>query len=162
MTTPPRSRSSRSSRSTATHRDSEVRTSQHTNPAPDRRSGQHDERKAQTRRALLDAALDLLIDESFTSLSLREVAKGAGIVPTAFYRHFPDMDALGITLVDESIGTLHGLFRDARANAEGGTHLVRGSLHVLVDHVHAHPGPLQVPGPRTRWGVVDAAPRHQP
>ena len=136
---PPRSRSSRPGRSTSARRDSEVRTSQRRESRAKPTVGTRDERKAQTRRALLDAALDLLIDESFTSLSLREVAKGAGIVPTAFYRHFPDMDTLGITLVDESIGTLHGLLRDARANAEGGTHLVRGSLRVLVDHVHAHP-----------------------
>lgn len=140
MTTPPsRSRNSRSSRSSASRRDTEVRTSQRRETRPRGVGGTRDERKAQTRRALLDAALDLLIDESFTSLSLREVAKGAGIVPTAFYRHFPDMDALGITLVDESIGTLHGLLRDARANAAGGIHLVRGSLQVLVDHVDAHP-----------------------
>ncbi|MBS1847480.1 MAG: TetR family transcriptional regulator [Actinobacteria bacterium] len=97
-----------------------------------------DERKARTRRALLDTALDALRDESFTSLSLREVAKGAGIVPTAFYRHFPDMDSLGIALVDESIGSLHELLRDARANAESDAHLIRGSLRILVDHVDAH------------------------
>lgn len=100
--------------------------------------GSRDERKARTRRALLDAALALLRDESFTSISLREVARGAGIVPTAFYRHFPDMDALGIALVDESIGSLHELLRDARSNAVDDAHLVRGSLGILVDHVHAH------------------------
>lgn len=97
-----------------------------------------DVRKARTRRALLDAALEPLADESFTSLSLREVAKGAGIVPTAFYRHFPDMDALGIALVDESIGALHELLRDARASAADNAHLVRSSLAILVEHVHAH------------------------
>lgn len=119
---PPRSRSSHRSRSRSS------------TPHPPTR----DERKARTRRALLDAALARLRDESFTSLSLREVAKGAGIVPTAFYRHFPDMDALGIALVDESIGSLHELLRDARSNAERDAHLIRGSLGVLVDHVHAH------------------------
>lgn len=139
MPTPtPRPRSSRSSRSSTARRDPEVRTSQRRESRPRPAGGTRDERKAQTRRALLDAALDLLNEESFTSLSLREVAKGAGIVPTAFYRHFPDMDSLGITLVDESIGSLHELLRDARANAEDGTHLVRGSLRVLVDHVDAH------------------------
>ena len=48
------------------------------------------------------------------------------------------MDALGIALVDESIGSLHELLRDARSNAESDVHLIRGSLRVLVDHVHAH------------------------
>ena len=41
------------------------------------------ERKLRTRQALLDAALELLADRGFASLSLREVTKQAGIVPTA-------------------------------------------------------------------------------
>lgn len=140
MSSPPaRPRSSRSTRSSTARRDSEVRTSQRREARERPAVGTRDQRKAKTRRALLDAALDLLDDESFSSISLREVAKGAGIVPTAFYRHFSDMDALGITLVDESIGTLHDLISDARANAVDGRNLVRGSLDVLVDHVAAHP-----------------------
>ena len=59
-------------------------------------------------------------------------------MPTAFYRHFPDMDALGIALVDESIGALHELLRDARASATDNAHLVRSSLGILVEHVHDH------------------------
>jgi AcrR family transcriptional regulator len=38
---------------------------------------------------------------SFVSISLREVTREAGVVPTAFYRHFKDMDELGLALVDE-------------------------------------------------------------
>ncbi|MFA9204327.1 MAG: hypothetical protein ACEQSD_10050, partial [Flavobacteriales bacterium] len=50
-----------------------------------------DERKQQTRQALLDAALGLsTAGRSFSIISLREVAREAGLVPTAFYRHFVD------------------------------------------------------------------------
>jgi AcrR family transcriptional regulator len=38
---------------------------------------------------------------SFSSISLREVAREVGLVPTAFYRHFQDMEALGQELVDQ-------------------------------------------------------------
>lgn len=38
---------------------------------------------------------------SFSSISLREVAREVGLVPTAFYRHFQDMDELGKELVDQ-------------------------------------------------------------
>ncbi len=41
-------------------------------------------------------------ERSFASLSLREVAREAGIAPTSFYRHFRDVDELGLTMVDES------------------------------------------------------------
>lgn len=61
-----------------------------------------DERKQQSRQALLDAALGLSTSgRSFSSISLREVAREVGLVPTAFYRHFQDMDELGQELVDQ-------------------------------------------------------------
>lgn len=61
-----------------------------------------DERKQQSRQALLDAALHLSTSgRSFSSLSLREVAREVGLVPTAFYRHFQDMNELGLELVDQ-------------------------------------------------------------
>lgn len=61
-----------------------------------------DERKQQSRQALLDAALRLSTSgRSFSSISLREVAREVGLVPTAFYRHFQDMDELGQELVDQ-------------------------------------------------------------
>lgn len=98
-----------------------------------------DERKSRTRRALLDAALDRLETDSFGSLSLREVTKQAGIVPTAFYRHFRDMDELGLALVDESIGTLHDLLRAAREGVTDRAHAIRPSLEILRVHVRDHP-----------------------
>lgn len=46
------------------------------------------------RAALLDAA-DALLDEGGTgAVSLREAARGAGVSPTAAYRHFLDKEAL--------------------------------------------------------------------
>jgi TetR/AcrR family transcriptional regulator, fatty acid biosynthesis regulator len=61
-----------------------------------------DERKQQSRQALLDAALRLSTSgRSFSSISLREVAREVGLVPTAFYRHFQDMDHLGQELLDQ-------------------------------------------------------------
>jgi AcrR family transcriptional regulator len=106
---------------------------------PSHEGESRDERKARTRRTLLDAALDLSEQESFGALSLREVTKAAGIVPTAFYRHFHDMDELGLALVDESVGSLHGLLRAVRTGAIDPDHVVRPSLEVLVEHVRAHP-----------------------
>ena len=39
------------------------------------------ERKRRTRQALLEAALELLEEQSFSSLSLRQVTRAAGVVP---------------------------------------------------------------------------------
>lgn len=92
-------------------------------------------RKLRTRRALLDAALALLEHQSFGAISLREVAKGAGITPTAFYRHFTNMEELGLVLVDESFGSLREMMREARAQVSDPWGNIHTSSETLVRHV---------------------------
>jgi AcrR family transcriptional regulator len=62
------------------------------------------EQKLKTRRAIIEAAFSLLDEQrNWSSISLREVARAAGIAPTSFYRHFKDLDELGLTLVDDRV-----------------------------------------------------------
>lgn len=96
------------------------------------------ERKQRTRQALVDAALRLLADRGFASLSLREVTKEAGIVPTAFYRHFASMDDLGVALVEESMRTLRGMIRVARTEASSYSGIIQASVATLQQHVRAN------------------------
>jgi AcrR family transcriptional regulator len=96
------------------------------------------ERKQRTRQALLDAALELLEEQSFSSLSLRQVTRAAGVVPTAFYRHFDDMEELGLALIDESFRTLREMIRAARADPRTNDHMIRNSVELLVRYVHEH------------------------
>lgn len=81
-----------------------------------KRSLRNDPRRERTRRALMDAAL-LLMQEvhSFNAMSLREVAREAGVVPSAFYRHFDDMSALGLALALESLEALRIELRQIRS-----------------------------------------------
>ncbi|MCB1836133.1 MAG: HTH-type transcriptional repressor FabR [Alcanivoracaceae bacterium] len=98
--------------------------------------GRRDARKQRTRRALLDAALDLMQGEqSFNSISLREVARNAGVVPTAFYRHFKDMDELGLALVEEALRALRQMMREARAAPLPTSHLIRRSVRTYLRYV---------------------------
>jgi AcrR family transcriptional regulator len=107
-------------------------------------SGLREEKKQRTRQALLDAALGLLEGEhSFASLSLREVTRAAGIVPTAFYRHFRDMDELGLALVEESFRTLRQLMRAARSAPLPTQQLIRRSVETFVAYVRANRRHLQ-------------------
>ena len=95
------------------------------------------ERKERTRRAILDAALTLSEEQTLAALSLRQVAKQVGIVPTAFYRHFASLDDLGLALVEESFASLRAMLRDVRRDAAAFDRIIDRSLDVLVEHVHA-------------------------
>ena len=98
-----------------------------------------EEQKLQTRRALLDAALDLLEgDKSFASLSLREITREVGVVPAAFYRHFSDVEELGLAVVDEAMGTLRQMIREARETPLDPERIIKRSVETLVRHVHAN------------------------
>jgi AcrR family transcriptional regulator len=94
------------------------------------------ERKERTRRAILDAALRLSEESSLGALSLRQVAKEVGIVPTAFYRHFESIEALGLALVDESFASLRAMLRDVRRGDPAFDDMADRSINVLVEHVH--------------------------
>jgi AcrR family transcriptional regulator len=50
---------------------------------------------------LIDSWLGLIGEgTNFAAVSLREVARAAGVVPTSFYRHFDDLDELGLAVID--------------------------------------------------------------
>jgi AcrR family transcriptional regulator len=94
-----------------------------------------EQRKEATRRAIVDAALRLLDQRSFSALSLREVTREAGIVPGAFYRHFDSMEALGLVLIDESFRALRDMLRVARAGQLDPNRVIESSVDILVASV---------------------------
>ncbi len=99
-------------------------------------SGIRAQQKEKTRRQLIEAALGQLSSErSFSSLSLREVAKEAGLAPTSFYRHFSDMDELGLTLVDEAGLTLRQLMRQARQRIAKGGSVIQISVVTFMEFI---------------------------
>lgn len=72
-----------------------------------------EKKKQQTRQAFFNAVLDLcMTGQSFSSISLRQVTREVGVVPTAFYRHFDDMESLGKSLVEEELGQALSVLRD--------------------------------------------------
>ena len=94
------------------------------------------ERKDLTRNSLLQAALALMGEgRSFTSLGIREIAREAGMVPNAFYRHFRNTDELGLELVEEVGVTLRRLLREARQSGVTEVDIVRRSVKVYHQYV---------------------------
>ena len=96
-------------------------------PMPSRQA-----QKERTREAILAAALELSPDHGFAQLSLRQVTRVAGVVPTAFYRHFDSMDEVGLALVEQSFATLRRMIRDAQQDPNVVDNLIDASADVLV------------------------------
>lgn len=95
--------------------------------------------KQQTRHALMDAARCLMdSNRGFDSLSLREVSRAAGIVPTGFYRHFHDMDELGLALVDEVDATFRDTLREVRRNEFELGGIIEASTRIFLDAISAN------------------------
>jgi AcrR family transcriptional regulator len=116
------------------------------------------ERKERTRQKLLEVTLKFIESRSLASISLREVAREAGIVPTAFYRHFDSMDALGVELVDESMRPLRQLIRDARRGRKSNVDIIQTTVAILARQVRENTAEFRFLS-RERYGGVTAV-RH--
>jgi AcrR family transcriptional regulator len=86
------------------------------------------------------AAAELALGRSFDTLSLREVAKLAGIAPTSFYRHFHDMEGLGLALIEEHGVGLLTLMHRVREQASEGRSVIRASVETLFDYIFSNQG----------------------
>ncbi len=103
------------------------------------------QQKKRTRRAIIDAAIGQLSEsKSFAALSLREVSRQAGIAPTSFYRHFKDMEELGLTLVDESGLALRQVMRKARQRISEETSVIASSVRVFMEFTQANPNIFRI------------------
>jgi len=69
------------------------------------------------RRALIDAALQLVGESGPDGLSVREAARRAGVSPGAPFRHFPSRDALMNAAAEEAQRRLHAEIEAALAHA---------------------------------------------
>lgn len=96
-------------------------------------------RPGETRSKLMTAALELVgKGRHFASLGIREVTRQAGVVPTSFYRHFRNMDDLGLQLVDELGLVLRRMMREARGNVLQADKLIDESVGIFITHAQAN------------------------
>ena len=92
-----------------------------------------------SREDLLAAALTLIgPHRSVSTLSLREVAREAGIAPNSFYRQFRDMDELAVALIDVAGRSLRKIIGEARQRAANTDRsVVRGSVEAFIEQLRA-------------------------
>lgn len=118
------------------------------------------------RSALVDEGLKLIDMGPVDALSLREIARRAGVSATAVYRHFPDKAALLGALCLEGHARMAKAFEAAMASASPGVEAFNAMGRAYVTFALAHPslfrlmmaqtgGPVPVPAPIAGGGGSD-------
>ena len=75
---------------------------------------------------------------SLSTLSLREVAREAGIAPNSFYRQFRDMDELAVALIDLAGRSLRTIIGQARRRATSTDRsVIRVSVETFMEQLRA-------------------------
>src|SRR4051812_30399531 len=92
------------------------------------------------RRALLDAALELISERDGVDFTMRELARHAKVTHNAPYRHFDGKDALLAALAVEGFSTLRERLAGKAANAADPRTRVRdlGESYVMFAVEHPH------------------------
>ncbi|AFC86828.1 HTH-type transcriptional repressor FabR [Frateuria aurantia] len=91
------------------------------------------------REDLLAATLKLIgPNRSLSTVSLREVAREAGIAPNSFYRQFRDMDELAIALIDLAGRSLRTIIGQARERATSTDRsVIKVSVETFMEQLRA-------------------------
>ncbi len=94
---------------------------------------------------LIAAALKLVgPHRSISTLSLREIAREAGIAPNSFYRHFRDIDELAIALIELAGTSLRKVLSEARQRATSRRSVVQTSIEVFMEQLSIDDGFLPI------------------
>jgi AcrR family transcriptional regulator len=114
----------------------------------DRMSSEPDPQKSyhhgDLRRALLDAALEAIEADGLDGLSLRGIARRAGVSHAAPYHHFRDREALVAAVAEEGFGVLRTAMLDRMAQAEGPRRRLQQAGVGYVLFALDHPAHFQV------------------
>jgi AcrR family transcriptional regulator len=111
-------------------------------PKPSARAGRY--HHGNLRRSLLDAALALVEESGPGALSLREIARRAGVSHAAPYRHFKSRESLIVALAEEGF---RGLGEEMLALTAGEAEPLRRFRALGLAYVRyavAHPGHFKV------------------
>jgi len=111
-----------------------------------------------TRRVLLDTALDLFAEHGFAGTSMRTLARAAGLRESAIYHHFPSKEALFLGVFESVLAQ-----RAAYIGAEMATIFDRPLGDILTRLCEAMVARMQTPIERKFWRIMlaDGARLHQ-
>ena len=96
------------------------------------------------RHALIEASLALISEEGFAALTLREVARRAGVTHAAPYRHFADKEALLAAVAEEGFRAMAAQMRERMDRETGPTQRLFACGVAYVLFAIQHPAHFRV------------------
>ncbi|MET3988231.1 helix-turn-helix domain-containing protein [Streptomyces sp. PvR034] len=110
-------------------------TDHHPAPAPGTGTppvGRRERKKAATRQALADAALELFLAHGYDQVSVKDIAEAADVSTTTLFKHFPGKEALVFDMDAEREALLVSAVRD-RAPGQSIPAALRACLSTMLD-----------------------------
>jgi AcrR family transcriptional regulator len=89
--------------------------------------GRRERKKAQTRKAIADAALELFSERGYDNVGVREVADAADVALSTLFKHFPSKESLVFDLDTDLETGLADAIRERKAG--------QSVIHALRDHL---------------------------
>ena len=96
------------------------------------------------RRTVLDASLELIEAEGLAALSMREVARRAGVSHQAPYHHFGDREGILAALAADGFAQLHNDMQKAIAGAKSPTRRLEAVGNAYIEFALKRPGYFKI------------------
>ncbi len=104
--------------------------------------GRRERKKAATRQAIADAALELFCERGYDHVGVREIAEVADVSTATLFKHFPGKEAL---VFDEDVDAEAALVAAVRDRPAG-----QGIVAALHAHLHAVVASVDADDPEVR------------
>ena len=96
----------------------------------------------QTRRRILDAALELFTEHSYAGTAVRDIAERLGMTKAALYYHFASKEAVLIALAEPVVDELDACALAAERGSAGSAEIIRRLVDLFDDQRHLMKGML--------------------
>lgn len=96
------------------------------------------------RRTVLDASLALVAEEGLAALSMREVARRAGVSHQAPYHYFKDREAILAALAEEGYAKLSSRLKKAAKSAKTPTARLEATGRTYINFALSHPALFKI------------------
>ncbi len=110
---------------------------------------------SETRKRLLDAALDVFSKRGYHDTKIDEIVESAGTSKGAVYLHFPNKERLFLSLVDQFADLLERRVEDAISAHPHGMERVRAALITVVETFGKYRKPAKILLGTGRWAGRD-------